>query len=220
MTVPSYEPPAKYVPTPELVTLSRGTRLWRVHGTGHGAGSFNPGPADDNFGGNRFDGTRSAPYPFLYAGFNPATALAETLLRDLPFDEKGIRRILRGQVADRRATSLRVRRDLVLVSLLTEEALNALAQDHWLIDAPQSDYHRTRRWAAWIRKHAPGAHGMVWPSLRRRGDKAVVLFGDRCEPTDSLFTVGTSVDLTDVRGAQWINYQVARARARIRLPRS
>jgi hypothetical protein len=218
--MPPYEPPAKYTPTPELVTLRRGTRLWRIHKAGYEPGSFNPNPADDNFGGNRFDGTDSSPYPFLYAGFNPATALHESFLRDLPFDERGIRRILRGQVAGKRATSLRVKRDLVLVSLLTEEALNELAQDHWLIDAPQREYHQTRRWAAWIREHATDAHGMVWPSLRRRGDKAVVLFGDRCKPTDSLFTVGASVDLTDVQGAHWINYQVARAKARIRLPRS
>jgi hypothetical protein len=216
--MPPYPPPKDFTPDPHLFTLRRGTRLWRVHRQCYEPGAFNTRPSDDNFDGGRFDGTETHPYSFLYAGLNAPTALHESFLRGLRFDDKGVRQIVRSQVADRCASALRVRQDLTLVSLLTDEALTAIAQDQWLINAAAAEYHMTRRWAGWIRDQVPTAAGLAWPSLRRLGNTSIVLFGDRCDPTDTLFDAGTRVDLTGDTGARWINRLLAPARARIPLP--
>jgi hypothetical protein len=229
--VPLFEPPSQYAGTPSAFLLRRGTCLWRVHGQALAASGFRHEPADRHFGGARFDGTPEDPYPYYYAGLGESTAIAETLLRDLHPDERGTRVISRGAVTGRQISGLALTRDLTLVDLRTARDLAAIAQDHWLVDAPGSQYDKTRAWASWIRRQAPWAHGLIWDSLRDKGEPAVVLFGDRCAAAAGgavsdpaferrlLHEVGElAVDLDDGDGADYLNALLRPYRAEVCRP--
>lgn len=212
-------PPTRFRANPHLRLLPAGTRLWRVHDRRYPAAEFNPTTADPNFGGGRFDPTDRDPFPAYYAGLEAGTVLAETLLRYVPFNDEGVRNIPRAYVRGRRASVVVTAVDLTLVDLCSGEALAAVAQTTWLVQAEASDYHATRRWAAWIREQAPTAHGLIWPSKREGARAVLVIFGDRC-PDDCLVVDHfAGQDLDGLEGAIWINHQLAPYRAHIRRPR-
>src|SRR5690349_21092749 len=99
----SHKPPANFDSTPNRYVLRRGSCLWRVHPhPAYTASSFKTKLADVLYDGARFDATEADPYPFLYAGLSEETALAETLLRDIPPDDRGYRSVPRAAVSDRR----------------------------------------------------------------------------------------------------------------------
>ncbi|KAB8166359.1 RES domain-containing protein [Streptomyces sp. 3MP-14] len=177
--MPEYAPPDGL--TPRLAALPAGTRLWRCHRTRYPATAFNPVAAHTHFGGNRFDGTTSDPYPYLYAADEPATALAEVFLRSRPFGgPSGERLIPRAQSDGYALSLLTTTAPLALIQLVTEEDLAAVKQDHWLLEAEGAGAPQTRYWAQALRRDAPAAQGMLWQSRRRRSGLALVLFGDRC----------------------------------------
>jgi hypothetical protein len=221
--VPLCEPPARYDGTPKRFVLRRGTTIWRVHQRPYAARAFNSRLAKSLYGGARFDATESDAYPYYYAALDDRTALAETLLRSLPSDESGYRVVPRSAVECRQISALVLTRDLELVSLISGEDLAAIGQDAWLVTAEPRDYPQTRDWAHWLRSQAKWAHGFVWDSLRDRGSRAIILFGDRCaadfdagyerlllhEVTD------LTIDLDDVAGLAWLNDTLVRYRAAI-----
>ncbi|MEW1547572.1 RES family NAD+ phosphorylase [Streptomyces tsukubensis] len=181
--MPDRRPPDGYRLSPRICTLPAGTELWRCHSAARPAETFNPIAADSHFGGARFDGTVYDPYPFLYAGTEPATALAEVLLRSVDFDERSGRRLVpRAWIAGRALSVLRTRVELRLIRLVSEEDLAAVCQDSWLLEAEGASYAQTRRWASALRDRAPEAQGLLWQSRRHRPRNAVILFGDRCGP--------------------------------------
>jgi RES domain len=206
-------PPADYHGTPNRYLLRRGTCLWRVHCRAYPAWKFKSEPADEVFAGARFDATGSDPYPYWYAALTETTAAAETLLRDLPFDERGTRALPRKAVQDRTMSGLALTRNLQLVRLISGPDLAAVAQDHWLVTATGNEYAQTRAWAHWMRGRAPWAHGLIWSSLRDPAELAVVLFGDRCARafgTDYQASLlheipELATDLDDKSGAEWLN---------------
>jgi RES domain len=215
--MPRAEPPSSSPAKPVLVPVPAGAQLWRVHPRDYAAAQFNTQLASDLFDGGRFDGTVADPFPFLYAGAEQQTALLETLVRGIPFDEHGRRLIRRVTVAGRCISLLRVTRTLRLVSLLSTEHLAAACQDEWLVQADPLDYPQTRRWASWLRGQAGTADGIVWPSRRNLGHQAFVLFGDRC--ADALEVAREpAVDLDDADGATWLNDMLAPCRIGIRQP--
>jgi RES domain-containing protein len=202
-------PPGRFEAHPYRFKLPAGTALWRVHHRDRGPTEFTPAAMSTRAGvGGRFDGTADDPFHFYYAAKDPGTALAERFLREVPFADTGVRHI---RVAETTA-------DLELVSLLDEEALAAVAADSWLIHADSSGYPATRRWAAWIRRQAPWAQGLVWPAKRRTGKEAVVLFRDRCPDVPLVVRATSVVDLDDEIGAAWINALLAPFRAKIDPP--
>ncbi|MEV5983123.1 RES family NAD+ phosphorylase [Streptomyces sp. NPDC052114] len=173
--------PSAYAMSPRRRTLPAGTRLWRMHRAKRPAEQFNPVSVDPHFGGNRFDGTSYDPYSYLYVAEGPTTALAETLLRSLEFDvATRMRLIPYAAVHGKSLSLLTIRRELPLVSLITEADLAAVCQDSWLLEAEGDRYAKTRRWASEIRAQAPDTAGLVWQSRRNRPCLALVLFGDRC----------------------------------------
>lgn len=176
--MPNLKPPTLYTGTPATTVLPAGTILFRIHRKAYPADSFNPGPCDRYYGGGRFDGTLDDPYSFLYAGETVANAIAETLLRDLPFDDVGERLLARGYLKGRRLSALRINDDLVVVDLRTGPALGQVSQDTWLTTADPISYAQTRHWGHWIRTHAPDASGYVWFSRREPATSAYILFGD------------------------------------------
>ncbi|MEU8147475.1 RES family NAD+ phosphorylase [Nonomuraea sp. NPDC048901] len=217
--MPNRKPPTGFRATPHLLVLPLRSRLWRVHGQQYKSTDFNSRPADDNFGGGRFDGTDRDPYPYFYAGLEAGTALAETLLRSIPYNEKGNRKIPRASVRGRRASVVETTQALTLVDLCSEEALAAVAQDTWLTQADPDDYHATRRWASWIRCQASAAHGLIWPSRRLSARPALVLFGDRCPDGCLVADPAAGGDLDDLEGAIWVNRFLAPYRASVDKPR-
>jgi hypothetical protein len=172
-------PPAAYGGTPARTVLPAGTVLFRVHQTAFPPASFNSSPSHRYYGGGRFDATGDDRYPYLYAGESVGVAIAETLLRDLPFDDTGIRQLPLAKISGRRISAVRMVADLDVVSLRSAADLGAVAQDPWLTTCAPSDYAQSRHWAHWIRSHAPAAAGYVWMSRREPTQQAFVLFGDR-----------------------------------------
>lgn len=215
--MPMMAPPPRYDGTPNRYTLHRGSCLWRVHGRKYGARAFKDKSSDPLFGGGRFDATDADSYPFCYVALDETTAVAETLLRDLPWDDGGTRRLTRAAVDQRQVSGLTLICDLELVSLITGQDLAAVAQDDWLVTVKGPEYAQTRGWAHWLRRQAPWAHGFIWSSLRDRGGLAIVLFGDRCAATFGDKYERTllheipelAVDLDDSAGAEWLNRRLA-----------
>jgi hypothetical protein len=200
------------------VLLKARTRLWRVHKKHWSGADFKDVVSDSHFGGSRFDSTSADPYSYLYAAPGEQTALLETLVRGIPFNDRGARLVRRAAIAGYRMSALELADDLTLISLLTAADLAAAGQDEWLIHSSPADYPQTRRWAQWLRSQAPWAQGLAWPSARDIGRQSVVLFGDRC-PAGALRAVpGTAVDLDDASGAAWLNARLAPYRISVRPP--
>jgi hypothetical protein len=177
--VPVAEPPVRFDGQPNRFLLRRGTCLWRVNSRPYSARSFKP-TVPGTSPGARFDGSADDPYPYYYSALDETTALAETLLRNLAPDEKGMRLVPRAALAGRRLSGLTLTRNLNLISLISGQDLAAIGQDAWLVTGHGGDYEYTRKWGHWLRGQATWAHGFIWESLRNRGGLAVVLFGDRC----------------------------------------
>lgn len=211
--MPLAPPPADYDGHPVRHVLRRGSCLWHVHGRVYPASGFKSALSSRLFGGGRFDATDEDRYPYWYAALDERTAVAEVLLRDLPYDQRGTRALTREAVAGRRISGLTLTRDLDLVSLIDEVDLAAVAQDQWLVVATGHEYVQTRAWGHWLRGAAPWAQGFIWSSRRDRGRSVIVLFGDRCATmfgTDYernlLHEVSElAIDLDDKAGADWLN---------------
>jgi hypothetical protein len=172
--------PEKTFRTPESVVWQPGTRLFRVHQRKYSATQFNPTLCDPHFGGSRFDSTENDPYAYLYAAPRVETALAETVLRDLPFDDAGNERVLSYKaLMGRCVTEVELLTEVRLLSLLDEPARVAVRQDAWLVHAEATEYPFTRRWGHWMRAQAEWAQGLAWPSKRDGPWPALVLFADR-----------------------------------------
>ncbi|MFE7107973.1 RES family NAD+ phosphorylase [Streptomyces sp. NPDC057575] len=162
---------------PRLKAIPAGTELWRVHKSKYRADQFNPTLADIHFNGGRFEGTFLDPYHSLYVGDCALTAVAESVLRSVPWN--GGRRVVPYATVEGRALSvLRTTRELTVVSLIKEADLAAVQQNADLLDDERS-YAKARRWASEIRAQSPEAMGLVWQSRRNRPESAIVLFHDR-----------------------------------------
>ena len=212
------KPPARYARRPNRSLLRSGTPLWRVHHAPYRAWEFKAKPSDVLYGGARFDATEADRYPYLYAALSPATALGETLLRDVASDESGYRVVPNKEAAGRAISELTLVQDLLLVSLIDAEDLGAIGQDDWLVSCSGHDYPFTRDWAHWLRRQAPWAHGFIWDSKRDRGGRAVVVFGDRLardfgddyEQTLPREVTERVADLGGATGRRWANERLRR----------
>ena len=217
--MPFAPPPLSVKSAPARTKLSAGTVLWRVHRHTRSPGSFKPVPSDGHFGGGRFDSTPDDPYPYLYVALHPETALLETLVRGIPFDERGTRYLRRAALTDLAVSSVETTEDLTLISLLTSADLAAACQDEWLVTADPPEYAQTRRWAHWLRDRAPWSQGMVWPSRRDLGRSTVLLFGDRVPAAVLRPTADPAIRLDDAAGAFWLNRTLAPYRINVKPPR-
>ena len=217
---PNQAPPSRYEGTPRRFLLPAGTTLTRVHSAAFSVTEFNPTLARRDFLGGRFDATSDDAYAFLYAAEDDSTAVSETLLRDLPIDERGARLLPRAGLSKLRISWLRTTLDLEVVGLRSGRDLAAVGQDMWLTIAPAAEYAMTRRWASAVRTWAPWAGGLTWRSHREPEGFVYVFFGDRCpdgcfeEVTDSLPVPPDDRDLKAGAGRLYIegilaSYRVA-----------
>jgi hypothetical protein len=216
--VPPVPPPPSAKVSPHWATLPADTVLWRVHKQVRRVTAFNPTGADPWFGGSRFDATSADGYPYLYAAPEQQTALLETLVRGIPFNERGRRLIRRAAVRGVQLAALQPARDLLLVALRTHTDLAAVCQDEWLVHADPPSYPQTRHWAHWLRGQAPRADGFIWSSRRDLGSDSLILFGDRCDERVLREVPGSAIVLDDADGAEWLNKRLAEYRISIRLP--
>ncbi|MEU9714248.1 RES family NAD+ phosphorylase [Streptomyces sp. NPDC047976] len=215
--MPNYRPPAEPAGSPAKVTLAAGTPLYRVHSARRPGDAFNPVPAHCLYGGGRFDSTSCDRYGYLYAGLTPQAAVSESVLHSLPFDPSGAARLVpRVAVTGRRLSALRLTESLDVVALVTGQDLAAVHQDSWLVQAEARDYPYTRDWAHWIRRHTdPWAQGFLWSSKREPGERALVLFADRCPPAVLAPTGEDPVDFTTEPGRRWLDQVLLPYHARL-----
>lgn len=173
------QPPQLYSGSPIMTTLAAGTVLFRIHASSRPADVFRTVPSHRYYGGGRFDATADDEYPFIYAGESIEVAIAETLLRDLPFDATGVLQLPLVKVRGRRISAVATTLSCALVSLRSASDLAAVSQDPWLTTCDPSFYAQSRHWAHWIRRQAPTAAGYVWMSRREPTQRAFIFFGDR-----------------------------------------
>lgn len=211
-------PPRRFDGEVATGEIAAGTVLSRVHRTDFSGADFNPVGSDVLFGGGRFDSTAADPYAYLYAGETDRTALAETLLRDLPADDRGARFLAKKYWRGRRLSRLEVTQALPVVLLVSGEDLGAIGQDTWLTACGPDDYPQTRAWAHWLRRIEPPAAGMLWLSRRQPGALSACLFADRCPP-GSLVEVGGPLSgpcVFEEDGFEWLRANLAAFRVAIR----
>lgn len=176
----NHPPPESPPAGPALQVLRGGSRLSRVHSRRFHGDQFNPTLADPHWGGGRFDATPADRYAYLYAGEDDECAVCEALLREVPLEPGGGRCLPRAAIADRVLSRLVLSADLSVISLCDGSDLARLGQDdNWLVSCPASEYGFSRRWGHALRRWAPRAEGIVWPSRRDPSKRTYVLFEDR-----------------------------------------
>ena len=226
--MPSDIPPKGVRAKPRFFALPAGSFLWRVTRqpspvAGGPTSPFRPPPDPGDYDprwAGRFDPTPECPYPYCYAAFDDLTAICETLLRDAGFDAP-LRYLPRREVAGRRLAILETVKPLWLVSLMDAADLAAACQDSWLVQTEQANYRITQRWAHWLRdSEGPdrnGPAGLMWPSKRQPGGRAVLLFGNRCPGDAVVCSPFGERRLDDDDGMAWLNLRLSLLRTQLRL---
>lgn len=184
-------PPPSNLSEPITWALKQGTvihRVWR-HKSGRSGNEFNPGFSDA-------DPTRFAPLRrphgapessrvgTLYAGATFATAVYETIFRDLP-PRPAVRERANSQIISYAHCELTVQRDLTLASLhhkhLGRWGLSRLS----LIECLGKEaYLGTVLWAEAIYDQWEEIDGLVWTSRQDDSANAFLFFGDRVHQAD------------------------------------
>ncbi|MFE9725712.1 RES family NAD+ phosphorylase [Streptomyces sp. NPDC005794] len=201
--MPGQIPPEGVVMQPVFTVLPAGSLVWRCHVDDYGVGDFNRRKAHEHFKGSRFDSTEIDPYPYLYAGLDPVTALAEVLLRSVEFsDGTAARQIPWAQASRYLLSAVRTASDVRLVDISTAEGLAAVWQDEWLVTS--LEYAQTRYWVRLIREHSEDAQGLRWTSKRCMPRRVVQFFGDRCgehllsSPPEECYRLDSPTDLKEI----------------------
>ena len=179
------QPPSRLHP-PNIVELTAGELLHRVHDRRFDGSAFNPCRG----GSTRFAPIRDAYdrcVPSLYAADTVEAAIYETILHDVPL--RATRKsVPHGQLQQRRHSTLMVRRALRLASLRAPDLLKWGVRRATLIAALPTRYRRTALWAKAVHDQFDEVDGLVWMSNLCDPDTALLLFGDRVADTDLMVT--------------------------------
>ena len=170
------EPPArKPRGKPVIVTLAVGTQVFRVHRIDGDPTALNRRARPSREAGGRFDSLDGS-YGYLYVGDSPATAVAETLCRELPLI--GAARLVPWvRVARRAITQLEVAEDLHVLSLHGPD-LSQVGAPLSLTKCGADGYGTTRRWAHALRRWLPRAQGFEYRPRHDEDGLAWVVFTD------------------------------------------
>lgn len=166
------DPPAPFDADEEA--LSPGDLFYRVYSNSRTATEFNPGVGP----GSRFaffTDEQGAKVPVLYAAASQDSAVAESLLHDVP-RTGGV--LPYSQYAGKVMGRLRVTGGRRLAKLRGLGLHRLRIRADQLTDTDASEYDRT---AAWTRAaHVAGFDGLSWTSRLCNDAQAIVLFEDRC----------------------------------------
>ena len=182
-------PPPDDLGSPNVVKLTAGTALHRIH--------------DRRLAGDSFNHCLGAPTRFapigdrrgecvasLYAGSTLEAAIYETIFHDVPVAGVGPRTVPLTQVHDRMHSVLTLQRQVRLASLRGPDLRKWRVARSMLIASGPNAYARTASWAKAVHDRFPTIEGLLWTSNQCDPDDAVVFFGDRVAPTD-LAVVGS-----------------------------
>lgn len=151
--------------------MSAGTVFYRVYrnSSGREANAFNPGVGDPT----RFAFFGSPKVPVLYGAETEKSAVAESILHDVPITGG---RVNRDDYGDKLMGRVVVQRGLKLAAFMGGgfRTLGVEASNITLTDA--SRYEETVGWAE--AAHQAGFDGCVWMSRQHNTDMAYVFFGD------------------------------------------
>ena len=175
--MPAYPPPPSAPNRAKTAVLPAGTALFRVHSAHFAPDAFNPTDPGAAPGGGRFDSVGGQP-AYLYAALTPRAAIAEALLRSVPFDARGVRQLPRVALLGRRLSEIRTTAPLRVVQL-HGEGLARLGQDVWLVHCDAAEYESTRAWGAAILRWNPSAAGLAWHPRHDDDGMAVCLYEGR-----------------------------------------
>jgi hypothetical protein len=172
------KPPIEFVST----VWPANQPLYRGHGDDRDGNVFNPG-----FGKpTRFaffppHGRRAPKVPVLYAGATPEVAVSEYIFHDVPLDLSAA--VPFGDLKGRCLSAVVPIEDLTLVRLHDTGLRKLKIANRQLIETPASAYRTTVRWAQALHASNATVQGLQWMSRQYNSERAVVLFGDRIDPS-------------------------------------
>ncbi len=173
-TTPAVPDGALYL---NLIRLSPGKLLHRIHLAKYKATQFNPGKS----GNARFSPLRDASgktIPTLYAGTTMACALMETVFHDVPH-VAGFKSFDKGKLRDQQHSVIKATQGLQLIDLSTVALRKLGIRRTQLIDTEKDQYPATRQWAEAMYRQCPQAQGLCWTSRQDDSARAFLFFGDR-----------------------------------------
>ncbi len=161
--------------------MPAGTSVFRIHTTGRDPAGLNHTARPSRISGGRFDSDDGS-YGYIYLGDSPATAIAETLCRDLPLTGQA-RLVPWTQIARRALTRLTVVRDVSVLSL-HGPALTQVGAPLALTKSGAEEYETTRAWAKALRRWVPQAEGFAYRPRHDEDGLALVLLVEALEVAD------------------------------------
>lgn len=173
---------APIVPTKiKLTTWGSGQTMYRVHELIYAVDQFNPSPKGNARFSPILDPSGNV-IPTLYAATTPRGALMESVFRDIPY-RTGFKHVDARRLAGRVCSTLSFGRDFQLLDL-SKVALRGLGiPPRQLIDTTKAHYPATRAWAGQMYAAHPHVQGFLWSSRQDDRALAVVLFGNRVNPS-------------------------------------
>jgi hypothetical protein len=179
--------PPSPIPTVKLVSLAKGTKLYRFFNLDYLPNAFNPCVGRPSRFAPLRDSAKNC-VPTLYAGETKECAAFESVFRyvrvpknkhgTVPF--RGLENIGHAE--------LTLNRKLKLACLYGPDQKALGARDSVLTRAAPKHYAHTVKWAVAFHDQFKDIHGLVWTSYQCDPNSAYVFFGDRVAPSD--FTHG------------------------------
>jgi hypothetical protein len=166
-------PPEDLPGVPVIVTIPKGSILFRIHSSAYTGAQFKPVGTKSPYKGGRFD-SRTDGDPYLYAGQTEACAIAEVWDRDLG-TTPATRIIPRSTLKGRELSQIRTIIDLSVIDV-SVPAASQFGQTVWFTNCGSHEYEHTRYWAEWLRTKAPTHAGFRWRSRRNQDRYSYIFF--------------------------------------------
>ena len=181
----------------KLSKIKASTVLYRNHHKDFGGAAFNPCLGDVS----RFAPIRTPSgvcIPTFYAATTFDAAAYETVFREPPGPFAAYPR---HKLQSRSVSRIAPKADLYLVPFFTPEHGGFGLKELDVFHPSETVYGCCRSHAEMTWRDNPGAHGIIWSSVRDSNANAMVLFGDRLNPDDfeilNIRLVATDVTLLD-----------------------
>ena len=201
-----HSPPPEDLPgVPVIVTIAKGSILFRIHSSTYAGGQFKPVRARSPYEGGRFDSRKDGD-PYLYAGDTEACAIAEVWARDLG-TTPAARIIPRSTLKERSLSQIRTSLDLSVIDV-SVPAAGHFGQTAWFTNCDSHEYEHTRYWAEWLRAKAPPHAGFRWRS-RRDPDQYSFIFFQKQISAKRAFEVLETISVEHGRGRALVTKTMA-----------